>query len=193
MAAQKTAITKFLCDKQWTLLAEYEDVASGSCDSREGLGKAIAHAKKSGATLVIAKLDRVSRRVSLIAALMESNVKFAIADMPEATTFQIHIYSAMAEEERRLISQRTKAALAESKKRGTVLGKYGKTLAAKNKRNATAFAANYKDILVNLRDSGLSFKSIAEDLNNRKIASSTGGKWHSQTVQRAYERVAQLA
>lgn len=188
LEAQRERIGRFLGDKNAELLAEYVDVASGSKDARTGLKDAINYVKKTDATLVIAKLDRVSRRVSFIAGLMESGIKFAIAELPNATEFQIHLYAALSQEERRLISERTKAALAAAKRRGTVLGKNGKVLAQKNKTAAISFAHGLKDMLVELRDSGLTFKEIADEMNDRGIASFSGSKWHGMTVKRAYLR-----
>jgi DNA invertase Pin-like site-specific DNA recombinase len=187
LEAQRERIGRFLNDKGAELLTEFVEVDSGSNDFRVGLKNAIAYAKKTDATLVIAKLDRVSRRVSFISALMESGVKFAVADLPNANAFQLHIYAALAQEERRLISERTKAALAAAKRRGTVLGKNGKILAKKSKAAAISFARSVKDFL-ELRNSGLSFNAIAKKLNEQGIASATGGKWHGTTVKRAFQR-----
>jgi DNA invertase Pin-like site-specific DNA recombinase len=187
--AQRTAIASFLSDKGAELVAEYMDVESGSRNGRKGLEDAIAYAKKTGALLVIAKLDRISRRVSFIAQLLESGVKFAIAELPNATEFQIHIYSAMAQEERRLISERTRQALEAAKRRGIELGANGKALSVKNKTSAVTFAQSIKDVLIELREAGLSFKEIATELNNRNIASFTGGIWYGMTIKRAYQRI----
>jgi DNA invertase Pin-like site-specific DNA recombinase len=173
--AQRASIGRLLGEKNIELVKEFMDVDSGSKNDRKGLEEAISYAKKTGTLLVFAKLDRVSRRVSFIATLMESGIKFAIADLPNATEFQIHIYSALAQEERRLISERTKAALQAAKQRGTVLGKNGAVLAQKSKVAATSFAHSLKDMLVELRDSGLSFKEMADDLNTQGITSFSGG------------------
>jgi DNA invertase Pin-like site-specific DNA recombinase len=188
LEAQRERIGRFLGDKNAELLAEYVDVASGSKDARTGLRDAINYVKKTDATLVIAKLDRVSRRVSFIAGLMESGIKFAIAELPNATEFQIHLYAALSQEERRLISERTKAALAAAKRRGTLLGKNGKILAQKNKSAAVCFAHGLKETLMELRESGLTFKEIADELNSKGVAAFSGGNWHGMTVKRAYLR-----
>jgi DNA invertase Pin-like site-specific DNA recombinase len=188
LEAQQASITRLLGEKGLTLVAEFKDIATGSKDDRKGLEEAIAYAKKTGALLVIAKLDRVSRKMSFIATMMESGIQFAVAELPNATAFQLHIYAALAQEERRLISERTKAALQAAKQRGTVLGRNGKILAQKKKAAALGFAHSLKDILVELRDSGLTFREIAEDMNDRGIASFSGGRWHAMTVKRAYLR-----
>ena len=173
--SQRASIREALDEKKIELVAEFTDIESGSKDARKGLEDAIDYAKKTGALLVIAKLDRVSRRVSFIASLMESGIKFAVADMPNATSFQLHIWAALAEEERRLISVRTKSALQAAKQRGTILGKTGVMLAKKNKAAAINFAHSVKDKLLELRNSGHSFKEVADELNNQGIPSFTGG------------------
>jgi len=188
LEAQREAIARVISDKGGILVKEYIEVESGAKDARTELNRAIDYVKKTGALLVIAKLDRISRRVSFIAGLMERGIKFAVAEMPSATEFQIHIYAALAQEERRLISERTKAALAAAKRRGTVLGKNGAILARQNIEAANSFASGVKDILVDLRDSGMSYREIAADMNDRGILSYTGGKWHGETVKQAYLR-----
>ena len=104
-------------------IGSFCDVESGSKADRPELNKAIEQAKQTGATLLVAKLDRLSRSVAFIANLMEDKkLDFTVAIMPRADKFQLHIYAALAEEERRFISIRTKSALAEAKARGVKLG-----------------------------------------------------------------------
>jgi Resolvase, N terminal domain len=98
--------------------------------------RAIQLAKRANAKIVIARLDRFSRRVSFIANILEQGIGLVCAEMPNATDFQLHIFAALAQEERRLISERTKAALAEAKRRGKILSTNGKNLAAKNRAAA---------------------------------------------------------
>ena len=109
-----------------TEIAAYEEVESGADDHRPQLAKAVAHCKRTGATLLVAKLDRLSRRVAFISNLMEQGQRegwtFKVAAMPMADAFQLHIYAALAEQERLFISQRTKAGLAAAKERGVKLG-----------------------------------------------------------------------
>lgn len=187
--AQRTLIQRFLDDRDGTLVAEYVDVESGTRNDRDALQQAINHVRRINGTLVIAKLDRISRRVSFVAGLMESGINFKVAEMADATEFQLHIYAALAQEERRLISERTKAALSAARSRGTELGKNGKILAENNRRTAAQFAEKIKEQLLELRSCGLSFKQIAQELNDRGIRSFTGGEWYGMTVQRAYQRV----
>lgn len=187
--AQREKIKSFAETHNSELIAEYIDVESGSKNERMELQKAIAHTKKVKGTLVIAKLDRISRRMSFIANLMESGISFKVSEMGDATEFQLHIYAALAQEERRLISERTKAALKAAKAKGIELGRNGKILAEENKRIATNFAETIKDHLLSLRSQGLSFRAIAEELNNQGIRSYAGGKWYGATAKRAYDRV----
>ena len=141
LAAQREIIGKFIGEDK-DLIEEYEEVESGKKDKREILWKAIAHAKREKAKLLIARLDRFSRRVSFIANLMEEGIGLTVAEMPTATDFQLHIFAALAQEERRLISERTKAALQQAKKRGVSLGLNGAILAKRNKQSAEDFRAN---------------------------------------------------
>jgi len=138
LAAQREIIERFIGNDK-DLIGEYEEIESGRKDKREILWTAIAHAKKERAKLLIARLDRFSRRVSFIANLMEEGIGLTIAEMPTATDFQLHIFAALAQEERRLISERTKAALQQAKKRGVELGKNGKVLAERNKEEKERF------------------------------------------------------
>jgi DNA invertase Pin-like site-specific DNA recombinase len=180
IAAQRMAIKTFLkCDGD--LIGEYHDVDSGRVNNRTELGKAISHAKRTSAKLLIARLDRFSRRVSFIAQIMEQGVGLVCAEMPNASDFQLHIFAALAQEERRLISERTKAALAEARRRGTRLGANGLKLAEKNRRSADDFA-----IHLSLHLSGeilrSSYSEMAHHLNNAGITTRTGRRFFPQTV-----------
>ena len=117
LAAQRRKASDFI-DSTDTLIAEFCDIQSGRDDDRTELQNALALAKRENAKLIIARLDRFSRRVSFIAQIMEQGIGLVCAEMPNASDFQLHIFAALAQEERRLISERTKAALAEAKRRG---------------------------------------------------------------------------
>ena len=121
LAAQRSRLDAFVSAND-RILQEFVDVQSGRKDDRSGLNKALAFAKAKKATLLIARLDRFSRRVSFIARIMDEGISLCCAEMPNASEFQLHIFAALAQEERRLISERTRAALAEAKKRGRRLG-----------------------------------------------------------------------
>jgi len=181
LAAQRSKIEAFLSAEDW-LLAEYVETQSGKLDDREELWNAIRHAKRHSAKLLIAKLDRFSRKVSFISRVMDEGVSLAVADMPNASDFQLHIFAALAQEERRLISERTKSALAEAKKRGVQLGKNGKVLARKNKEQAGRFALSLWPQISPLIESGISLSAIARHLNGLEIETAQGGRFHAQTV-----------
>lgn len=137
LAAQREKVLDYV-GRHGTLIAEFTEIESGRRDDRRILHEALALARSRQARLVIARLDRFSRRVSFISGIMEKGVGLTVADMPDATEFQLHIFAALAQEERRLISERTKAALAEAKKRGVRLGANGAVLALRNKERALA-------------------------------------------------------
>ncbi|KRR23600.1 recombinase family protein [Bradyrhizobium retamae] len=187
LAAQQRKISDFVAGTG-TLLAEFCDIQSGRDDSRAELQHAIQLAKRENAKIVIARLDRFSRRVSFIANILEQGIGLVCAEMPNATDFQLHIFAALAQEERRLISERTKAALAEAKRRGKILGLNGRNLAAKNRRAADDFAASLRAKL----DADLlrcSYSEIARQLNGAGITTVTGCKFYPQTVKNYLKRL----
>lgn len=122
LEAQEAAIAAFLAPGDRLLAPPYVEVESGKNSDRPKLAEALARCRKAGATLLIAKLDRLARDVHFIAGLMKEGVPFMACEMPTATPFMLHIYAAVAEEEARAISRRTKAALAAAKARGVKLG-----------------------------------------------------------------------
>src|SRR5829696_7670224 len=123
------------------LLAEYVEIESGRRSDRPQLAAALAHAKATGATLIVAKLDRLARNVAFISALMESGVDFVAADMPMANRLTVHVLAAVAEHEAAMISARTKAALQAAKARGQKLGNPNGARALRGLGNAPAVAA----------------------------------------------------
>jgi DNA invertase Pin-like site-specific DNA recombinase len=181
----------------WTLLAEFVEVETGkgadALSRRPQLRAALQAARRAKATLVIAKLDRLARNVAFISGLMESGVPFVAADMPHAGTFELHIRAALAEEERRLVSERTRAALAAAKSRGVALGINGARLAARHKREALERVRPYENRIQALRLEGLSIRRIVAVLNDEGLASPGGGRWHIATVQRALARLGEPA
>ena len=121
-AAQRASIEAFCAERGCEQLGEYVEIESGKRNDRPELIKALQHAKVTGATLIIAKLDRLSRNLAFLATLQEAGTKFIAADMPEANEVTIHIMAVIAQAERKAISRRTKEALAAAKARGTKLG-----------------------------------------------------------------------
>jgi len=140
--------------------------------------------------LVIAKLDRLARNVHFISGLMETGVDFVAVDMPTADKFMLHVYAAMAEEEGRRISQRTKAALAAAKARGVVLGVNGKVLSDQHKAEAEAFAHTLAPVIAEIRADGYStVRTITDALNMRGISSREGGRWHLRSTHLLLKRL----
>ena len=156
----------------------------------ETTAKAIEETKRIKGKLVIAKLDRLARNVHFISGLMETGVDFVAVDMPSADRFMLHVYAAMAEEEGRRISQRTKAALAAAKARGVVLGKNGKVLAEKHKVEAEAFAVTLLPTINAIQSNGqATVRAITTALNERGIPSREGGKWHLRSTAMLLKRL----
>ncbi len=173
--AQKASLANFVRQEGSSIVAEYVETASGKDNDRPELAKALKDAKKRGATLLIAKLDRVSRRVSFIASLMESNIPLKVADMPNADTFQLHIYAALAQREREAISIRTKEGLKAAKAKGIELGKNGKVLAKRFKKEADTFAFSVKPLIEEAIELGIdSNRTIAAYLTEKGIKSPKG-------------------
>jgi DNA invertase Pin-like site-specific DNA recombinase len=187
--AQRKAVEDYLNGGRWKLVAEFTEVESGKRNDRPELEKALAACKKHRAKLVIAKLDRLSRNVHFISGLMERKVDFVACDMPSANAFMINIYAAVAQEERRMISDRTKAGLAAAKARGVILG--NPKLAADNRAAAIERAEALKPVLSEM--AGLSARAAATELNKRAIATPTGTPWSAKTVIRLRERLQRVA
>ena len=191
LEAQREAVNTFL--RQRPLLAEFVEIETGkganALARRPQLRAALTFAKASRATLIIAKLDRLARNVRFIAEIMDSGVEFAAADMPDANRLTLHIMAAVAEHEREAISQRTKAALAVAKARGTILGSHGKVMAARNKAEALQRLEPVSERLKAMRAQGLSVRKIVETLNVEGIASPAGGRWHVASLHKALERL----
>ncbi|WP_238147208.1 recombinase family protein [Rhizorhabdus dicambivorans] len=181
LAAQQSAVDRFLQSGD-EVLAAFVEVQSGRVDQRQELWKAIAFAKKHSAKLLIAKLDRFSRKVSFIAGIMEQGIELVVAEMPHATDFQLHIFAALAQEERRLISERTKNALAEARKRGVILGRNGKKLADRNRREADERARALAPLVLPMIDQGMSLGQIARNLNASGITTPRGNAFKAQQV-----------
>ncbi|MFT8247148.1 recombinase family protein, partial [Roseomonas sp. BN140053] len=122
LEAQQASVRTFVAAQGWTLVAEYSDVASGKDDRRPGFQAALARCRQLGATLVVARLDRITRRAHTLSGLLEEGLSIRAADMPGADDLMMRVYAAMAQKERELISERTRAALAAARARGAVLG-----------------------------------------------------------------------
>jgi len=171
----------------YDIVAEYTEVESGKKSNRPELSKALAHAKDIGATLLIAKLDRLARNVHFITGLLEAGVPITCADMPEADRTFLQIMAVFSEREGRVISERTKAALAAAKRRGVKLGSpnpaKGGSVTGAQRANATAQVAPQAMPIINaLRKAGQSLRAIASALNEEQIPTAMGGQWHASSV-----------
>ncbi|CCE97551.1 Transposon Tn552 resolvase [Sinorhizobium fredii HH103] len=176
----------------YEIIGRFQDVDSGANNGRPELNKALALVRKTGAELLIAKLDRLSRKVSFIATLMDDpKVKLRVAQMPQADKFQLHIYAALAEQERTFISERTKAALRVAKERGVKLGGMRDATMKRNvaiQAKADAEAAKVMKLIAPMREAGASLSQIARTLDEMEIATSRGGKWTAMQVSRVARR-----
>ena len=186
IGAQRKAVEDYLDGGNWQLLGEYVEVESGKRNDRPQLAAALVACRKHRAKLIIAKLDRLSRNVAFIAALMDSKIEFVCCDFPTANRLTLHILAAVAEHEREMIAQRTKAGLAAAKARGVELG--NAALAAANREAARCRAEGLRPIFAEL--AGLSTRATARELNRRQVETPTGRPWSAKTVTRVRERLA---
>lgn len=196
LEAQERDIAVFLdkfSEVPFEIIGEFRDVQSGSAADRPELTKALELVRRTGAELLVAKLDRLSRKVSFIATLMDDKrVKLRVAQMPQADKFQLHIYAALAEQERTFISERTKAALKAAKDRGVQLGGLRDKTMKRNEAiqtKANAEAERLMRIIGPLKASGQTLSAIAETLDTMQVPTSRGGKWTAKQVSRVLERI----
>lgn len=188
--AQRSAVERFARDRRLRIAAEYRDVESGRHNARPGLAAALARAKAEGATLVIAKLDRLSRNAAFILTLRDSGVPFVACDMPEANTLTVGLMAVLAQQEAELISARTKAALAELRRKGKRLGTDNLSDAARKKaasakrEAALAFHNGTIRHACNYRRAGWTLRQIAEELNAAGAVARRGGRFTATTVAR---------
>ena len=204
IAAQEAALQKHIGGVDGAqLIASYQEIESGRNCARPELLKAIAHARRSRATLLVAKFDRLARSVSFLSALMDSGLDFVACDNPNATKLTIHILSAVAQNEAELISQRTKAALEAAKARGQKLGSarpghwegresarlagLAKARMSSAKTNSRLRQEAYSDLLPEIqkqRSSGRTLVQIADDLNAAGHTTRRGKRWSHIQVMR---------
>lgn len=189
LEAQRAAVADYLNGGDWALLREFVEVETGKRNDRPQLAEALKLCRLTGATLVIAKLDRLSRNAAFLLNLRDAGVEFVCADMPQANRLTIGILALVAEEEARAISARTKAALAAAKERGTKLGGWrgGPKVASDMGRaalqsRAKAFAASVAPIARELRGYGLSLRQIGAEMERRGIRTARGGGWTAAAV-----------
>lgn len=176
------------------VIAEFTEVQSGAKENRAELQKAVSLAKETGSILLVSKLDRLSRKVSFIASLMDDKrLSIRVAQMPMADKFQLHIYAALAEQEREFISKRTKAAMAEAKRKGRSFGGHRDGQDTNRKALRTKAVENAKRIapfVLPLREHGATLQEIADRLNAMGIETGgSGGKWYPSSVRNVLNRL----
>jgi DNA invertase Pin-like site-specific DNA recombinase len=196
LEAQQYAVTQYLRDAH-ELLAHFTEVESGKKNQRPQLQAAIACARQAGATLLIAKLDRLSRNAGFIFALRDSGVDFVCCDMPDANTLTVGIFAVLAQHERELISKRTKDALQALKQRGVELGMPTNLTASAIQKGQTVRTQNARDNKENrqamrlaalLREQGYLLQQIADELNHGDYRTRRGKQFDPTTVRRLLQR-----
>ncbi|WP_042303264.1 recombinase family protein [Paraburkholderia kururiensis] len=198
LEAQRETVKNYLNGGSWQVVGEYQEVetakGSNALSKRPQLAAALALCKKTGARLLVPKLDRLSRNVAFIANLMESNVRFVACDLPEANELTLHIMAAFAAFEAKRISERTKDALAAARTRGVVLGKAGPVNLRPNveqrQREANAFARRLHPMVEYFRSQKYSQQRMAEELNAMNIRAPRGGQWTQPQVNTLLARLA---
>ena len=172
------------------LIETFVEVESGSVAARPQLAAALALCRRKKATLLIARLDRLSRNLSFIAQLLDARVELRCADMPEANRVTLQLMAVFAEHEREMIRQRTKAALAAAKARGVILGANGRSLATAHKARASDFAEGLRPTVEQGWKQGhRTLRAMGVFLVGQSAATDRGGQWHPKTVQRLLDRL----
>ena len=201
IAVERKAVDDYLNGGNWSLIAEYVEVESGKRNDRPKLSAALHHAKVTGARLLIAKLDRLSRDAHFLLGLQKAGVKFTACDMPDANELTIGILALVAQNEREAISTRTKAAMAAAKARGQTFGnpngaapfrRAGKGNAdavATIKTIADQHAQDFRPVIEAIKADGItSLRGVATELNARGILTARGGQWDATRVRRLLQR-----
>ena len=202
LEAQRAGVALFCRGRGCDVLGEYVEIESGSRNDRPELVRALHHAKVTGATLVVAKMDRLSRNAAFLLTLRDSGAKLVAADQPDVTDLTVGILAVIAEEERKAISCRTSAALQAAKKLGIKLGNPNGAAALRRaakgneaairaiKNGADKFAEDLAIIIEDLAQSGAySLRDLATELNVRQIRTRRGGPWHPTSVKNLIKRI----
>jgi len=200
LEAQRESVSQFINGSACHLLDEFVEVESGKKDNRPQLTKALHQCKVTGSTLLIAKLDRLSRDAHFLLGLQKAGVKFVAADMPEANEMMVGFMALMAQNEREMISKRTKEALAAAKRRGVKLGNpngaaclkgLGNNQAiAKVKENSQKRTDDLRPIIDDIRLTGIvSVRGITSELNQRGILTPRNKSWHTTSVARLISKL----
>lgn len=206
LQAQASAIDQFVASRQAKVVGSFVEVESGKHNQRPELAKALHLAKVTGSTLVIAKLDRLSRNAAFLLTLRDSGVKFVAADMPDANDLTVGIMALVAQQEREAISRRTREALRAAKERGQRLGNPNGAAALKRaqkgnqaavatiQRQADEHARNLAPVVAALQAEGhTSLGAMAQELNRRGMLTPRGGRWHKTSVKNLLARLELLS
>lgn len=195
LEAQRAVVERFLSERAKTAIGEFCEVETGkganALERRPQLRLALEQCKKTGATLLIAKLDRLARNVHFVSGLIETGVDFIAADMPNANKVMIQMHAVMSEWERDQISERTRAALAAAKARGVVLGATGPQNLLRHveqrKADAEAFRERLRPVLEGFTAQGMSRRAMVVQLNALGIRAAGGGAWSLAQLQRMFD------
>lgn len=201
LEAQREAVRQFVVSRGGKIIAPvFVEVETGKRNDRPELDKALKRCRRTGATLVVAKLDRLSRNAAFLMTLRDSGVDFVAADLPEANTMTVGVMAVVAQHEREAISQRTKAALAAAKARGRTLGgfragaadiaKYQHEGVAAVRLRASQAAEERREAIAELQRESLSLNAMAARLNGDSVRTSRGGRWTATAVKRTIARLA---
>jgi DNA invertase Pin-like site-specific DNA recombinase len=207
LEAQRDAVARFLDGGAWTLAGEFVEVETGKNNDRPELGKALERCRLTGATLVVAKLDRLARNARFLLSVVEGSGEGGVVfcDLPQLPPgpvgkFMVTQMAAVAELEAGLISQRTKAALAQAKARGTILGGWRGGAIVDHQQGTAAlreaadhFASRVGPTIAELRQAGLSLAKIAAKLEEDGIRTARGGRWTPTAVSNVLHRVDRAA
>jgi DNA invertase Pin-like site-specific DNA recombinase len=205
LEAQRAAVAAYLNGGDWRIIGDFTEIESGKIDTRPQLAAAMARCRLTGATLLVAKLDRLSRDAAFLMGLSKSGLDIRAADMPDANTMMFGIMAIVAQHEREVISARTKAALAVAKANGTKLGGWRATrkdgsprlpagtpaqATAGLRRKADEFAARAAPTALALRQKGMSLAAVAAELTAQHITAPRGGGWNATAVRNLLGREA---
>ena len=193
LEAQQFAVNEYCMANGYNLAENIVEVRS-TRKQRAGLYKALAHCKKIKATLIVADLDRLGRDVAEIACIVKSKTEVVVTEYPNADRFTMHILAAVAEQNRKRISDTTRVALQAAKRRGVELGKNGKVLSVINRQAAEDFASKLCPLILKLRKRGIiSVRAVSAELNRKRVPTfREGGKWHPTTVYTLINRLEKL-
>jgi DNA invertase Pin-like site-specific DNA recombinase len=193
LEAQKQAVYNYI-NASGEIISEFTEIESGKKNNRTMLNDALKLCKATKATLIIAKLDRLSRNVHFISGLLESGVDFIAVDNPHANKLMLHLLAAFAEHEREAISSRTKSALQAAKQKGVKLGEHAAKLSAENHNKAKQFAADMIDVIAEIKNKGFTtLEQITLQLNKMNVRTfHNKGKWHIPTTSKLLKKINQM-